>query len=95
MDDDLKDVLTAVKTLSSQWILLSLELGLKQSTLDEIESDNPGSVKICLCRALGEWLRLNYNHQRHGRPSWKKLAEAVQTLDFELSEHIANDHTRY
>ena len=59
------------------------------STLDVIKSNNPGDVDGCLHEALGEWLKLNYDYQRHGRPSWKKLAEAVSSMDYALSEKIA------
>ncbi len=82
--DDLKDVLDAVKTLSSQWSLLATMVGVKQSSLDIIKHNHPGDAKMCLYEALGEWLKLNYDHQRHGRPSWRKLAEAVKSLDYRL-----------
>ena len=86
------DVLDAVETLSAQWRLLSTKLRLKESTLDIIERNYPTDVQTCLYKALGEWLRLNYDHQRHGRPSWRKLVEAVRSLDCALSERIAIAH---
>ncbi len=85
----MKDVLDMVETLSSQWSLLTTKLGVKQSSLDIIKHNHPGDAKMCLYEALGEWLRLNYDHQRHGRPSWRKLAEAVKSLDYRLFERIA------
>ena len=91
--DDLKDVLDAVETLASQWSLLSLKLGVKQSSLDVIEHNNFGNAKTCLYKALGEWLRQNYSHQKHGKPSWRRLAEAVQSLDHSLFEKIAKEHS--
>ena len=88
----MRDVLDAVESLSSKWRILSTKLGLKEDALDTIESNNPGDVVVCLHKALGEWLKLNYDHQRHGRPSWRRLAEAVSSLDYALSEKIANAH---
>ena len=79
----------AVEPLASKWRRLSTQLHLKERTLDVIEHSNPGSVYVCLLKALREWLRLNYDHQRHGRPSWRRLAEAVSSLDYGLSQMIA------
>jgi 3-methyladenine DNA glycosylase AlkD len=84
----MKDVLDAVESLSSQWSFLSLNLGVKQSSLDTIEHNHPGDAKTCLYKALGEWLRQNYDHQRHGGPSWRRLAEALQTLDNSVFKKI-------
>ena len=89
LDDNLGDVVDAVEPLASKWRRLSTKLRLKESTLDVIERNNPGDVDGCLHKAMGEWLRLNYDHQRHGRPSWRRLAEAVSSLDYGLSEKIA------
>ena len=91
--DDLGDVLDAVEPLSSDWRRLCTKLRLKESTLDVIEHNNRGNAGACLHKALGEWLRLNFDHQRHGRPSWRRLAEAVSSLDYALSEKIANTRT--
>jgi len=60
--------------------------------LDEIKCNPSGDSKNCLLDALGHWLRLNYNHKRHGRPNWKKLAEAVRSLDYTIFEKIAKKH---
>ena len=40
-----------------------------------------------------EWLRLNYNVKKFGRPSWRKLAEAVATINMRLFHTIADEHT--
>ena len=45
-----------------------------------------------LNEALKEWLKLNYNHLKYGRPSWRRLAEAVQSLDYGIFEVIARNH---
>ena len=83
------DVLDAVETLSPQWRFLSTKLRIRETSLDLIEHNHPGDAKTCLYKALGEWLRLNYDHQRHGRPSWRRLAEAVKTLDYTLFEKLS------
>ena len=81
----------AVEPLASEWRRLSTKLRLKESTLNVIECNN-GDVRTCLRKALVEWLKLNYDHQKHRRPSWRRLAEAVSSLDYALSEKIATAH---
>jgi hypothetical protein len=69
-----------------------MKLGVKQGSLDTIERNHPGDAKTCLYKALGEWLRQNYDHRRHGRPSWRSLANAVRSLDHRLFEEIVETH---
>ena len=91
--DDLPDVLDAVESsLSAKWKRLSTKLGIKTSSIDVIKSDNPGDAKACLYDALVDWLKMNYDHQRHGRPSWERLAKAVKSLDSALFEQIVKEH---
>ena len=92
--DDLAQVLGAIETISSEWILLFTKLGLKINTLSNIASEYHGDNKMCLNKALIEWLKLNYDHKTHGRPSWKKLAEVVKSHDYSLFETIANRHQK-
>ena len=84
--------MNAVESLSGEWQRLCIRLHLKQSTLDVIERNNPGNVGGCLHKALVEWLRLNYDHTTHGRPSWRKLADAVSSLDYAVYEKIDKEH---
>ena len=90
----MKRVLNAVEKLSAKWRLLSVELGIEESTLDLIERDNSGDAKMCLYKVLGEWLKLTYDVEMHGRPSWRRLAEAVKSLDRTLFEKIATEHSK-
>ena len=91
--DDLGDVLEEVEDLSANWRTLCVKLHLRESGLDVIEQDNPKDCQACLYKGLGEWLKLNYDYQRHGRPSWRRLAEAVWSLDKAMFEKIAKKHT--
>ena len=92
--NNIKHVLNAVEKLSAKWRLLSVELGIRESTLDLIEHDHSGDAKMCLYNVLGEWLKLNYDVEMHGRPSWRRLAEAVKSLDRTLFEKIATEHSK-
>ena len=90
--DDLGDVLEAVETLSAKWEHLAVRLRIKKHTVEVIQKNNPKDVNICLSEMLGEWLRCNYDYQRYGRPSWRRLAKSVQKLDQRVFEAIARDN---
>ena len=90
--DDLGDVLDEVKTLSAKWRVLSTYLHLREDSLEVIEQNNPRDAISCLRQALAEWLKYNYNCEKYGKPSWRSLARAVQSLDQSLCEKIISDH---
>ena len=90
--DELGDVLEAVKSLSARWRIFCVMLRIKEHSLELIEQNHSGDSETCLYKALGEWLRLNYDYQKHGRPSWRRLAEAVWSMDKALFEKIVKDH---
>ena len=89
--DDIGDVFDEVEDLSSKWNLLAIKLRLKNHTIENIQQKYSDGLSS-LSEALKEWLKLNYNHQKYGRPSWRRLAEAVRSLDYGLFEEIARKH---
>ena len=94
LDDDLEDVLEAVKSLANEWKKLLRKLHIKQDTIDVIDRNNPGDAELCLQVGLSKWLKMNYNYRKHGMPSWRMLAEAVSNFDNRLSKKIAKDHPK-
>ena len=89
--DDIGDVFDEVEKLSSRWKLLATKLRLRNHAVENIQ-ENCSDVMSSLNEALKEWLKLNYNHQKYGRPSWRRLADAVRSLDYGLFEEIARNH---
>ena len=67
-------------------------LRIEDHSLDLIEQNHSGDSETCLYQALREWLKLNYNYQKHGKPSWRRLAEAVWSMDKALFEKIVHNH---
>ena len=68
-------------------------LGLKQDVLlHHIEHNN----QMQMTKMLTEWLRRNYNTQRFGMPTWKKLVEAVKARtgggNTALAQRVAEKH---
>ena len=89
--DDIGDIFDEVEKLSPKWKLLTTKLRLRNHVVENIQ-ENCSDVMSRLDEALKEWLKLNYNHQKYGRPSWRRLAEAVRSLDYGLFEEIARNH---
>ena len=73
-----------------RWRTLATNLRLKDSTMNTIEKNDNNDVVRCLQLALMDWLKLNYNYEKNGKPSWKKLAEAMRPLDGNIFEKIVS-----
>ena len=90
-DDDLGDILELLLGMAGKWLEITTSLRLKSDEMAIIARDNKDS-KTCLRLAMIEWLKLNYNWQRNGVPSWRMLAKAVRQLDGGLFNRIIQGH---
>ena len=73
------------------WNGLGLELGLKHSTLQEIEIDKRGKNSHCRRDMIATWLRNSKKDKviKKGRPTWKQLIQALKNIgEISLSEEI-------
>ena len=64
----------------SKWSELGLELGLHQSTLDEIRAEFGTSVSSCLRECLTRWLNKQDNIMRRSGVNYNSLADALITI---------------
>ena len=79
--------------MTAKWQQFINRLGLEQKDIEIIRVNNPGNCSLCLQHALHSWLSLNYKYEKHGRPSWRKIAEALKDLDsMTLFIEIAKTH---
>ncbi len=83
---DIMDMLAGFDT--GRWRTLATNLRLRIPSMDNIEKNN----RRCLQLALTDWLRLNYNYAKNGKPSWKKLARAMRPLDGNIFEKIVTEY---
>ena len=71
-------------------------LRLDESRLARIQSKCPCNTTKALRMIINDWLKRNYNTERHGPPTWKALVKAIKFPfggdDPELAERIARDH---
>ena len=91
-DEDLADVIEVLSGLAPRWRDLTINLRLKNDSMNIIESDCSQNVTRCLRRAIEDWLKLNYNYEKNGVPSWRMLAKAVHNLDGSVFEKIVSEH---
>ena len=63
--------------MASRWYDIGLFLGYKNSTLDSIKSKGQ-DVHELLRNMIIEWLKMSYNVERFGPPSWRRIVEAVR-----------------
>ena len=80
-----------MESLSAKWLLLATKLRLRNHVVEIIQQKYSDGMSN-LNEVLREWLKLNYEHEKYGRPSWRRLAEAVRSLDYGLFEEIARNH---
>ena len=95
-DEDLGEVLDEVIDLASSWTSMCTALRLKPSAEDTIARQyfhNPGDY---LKAVLRKWLCKEYNTEKHGLPTWRKLVEAVAKPaggnNPDLAREIAKKH---
>ncbi len=86
------DVCEVLEDLAGQWRTIATNLRLNNGSMNTIETNHSKDVMRCLQLAIEDWLRLNFNYERNGLPSWRTLAKAVRKLDGRLFERIVREH---
>ena len=66
-----------VLALAINWMNVGLMLGLQHSYLKEIRTAYHESPRECLKEALAQWLKQEYDVDRNGLPTWKKMVEVA------------------
>ena len=93
--DDLAAARRELKDVEVRWKDIGLELGIRVLRLDAIETEATDCMER-LTKMLTMWLRLDYSFEKHQRPSWRRLVEAVAQStgggDRRLAMEIAKRH---
>lgn len=92
VEDDLSSVYDAVRPLSVQWYGLGCSLGLSLWILDKIQHDANNNAELCLINCLHMWLAENFNYQKNGAPSWRRLVQEVDTRHHKLALMLSELH---
>ena len=94
VDDDAADVLKELIGLEFEYRTLGILLHLHPGKVNEMQENNPHNVNAALGQIITQWLMMNYEHNKVGRPSWRMLVEAVSTVDLEQAKTIASNHRK-
>lgn len=91
-EDDLHGITEDIEAIKADYFKLGHALKLKLGTLNRIKKDSAEA----LIEVIHEWLKKNYDWNRHGRPTWKALVKAVASPmggnNIDLAIKIANGH---
>ena len=86
MRPQLKDL---VLIQTTEWYDLGLQLGIEDTKLEEIESNNPKSVRTCRREMFKAWLRITPS------PSYQQLVEALQTVgETSEADHLCKKYSK-
>ena len=91
-NDDTADILRELDGLESEYYTLGLHLHLPPGKVKEIQENNPHNCRSALGHVITEWLKMNYDYNKAGRPSWRMLVVGVSTLDIDRAKIIAKKH---
>ena len=64
-------VISAFSDVESHWRMIGTFLHLKSRVLDNIGKNHRGNSAKCLEAVVKEWLNLNYNVEKFGKPTWQ------------------------
>lgn len=93
--DDFRDLQRTLYNIASKWKRIGVTFGLDPDKVKEIE-DKYRDPWERLCEVLMEWLKCNYNTEKFGEPTWRRVVEEVASPcggnDKALAMKIANEH---
>ena len=92
-DDDSGEVMMYLKTVAGDWQTVSRNLHVKADRIREFCSNHGHDSGRCLDSAVADWLSWNYNTEKYGKPTWKKVAQSVVNVKRKLFLAIASEHT--
>ena len=90
--DDIQEVVKDLKTIARHYGQLAMELKLRAYTKEEIEDRHEGKHWNGLYDVLSEWLRWNYDHERHGTPNRAWIVEAVNSINSQLASELKKNY---
>ena len=76
-EESAADIKKETISLAARFHPVGEVLGLPVSELEKVREDIPRNCDQAFSRVIDTWLKLLYDVKKHGRPSWKKFAEAV------------------
>ena len=95
-EKDIRNVFDEVESLAGRWEGMCIHLGLPPSDIDTIAKKYHHDPDDCLMGVLIKWLKMSYDTQEHGQPTWQMLVAAVANRtggkNPALAKQIAEKH---
>lgn len=95
-ENDMVDLIGALDEVKPRWMEIGLYLGFQYHQLETIATNSRRHVVSSMVAA---WLRWNHNYKVFGKPSWKKLVEAIGAKaggnNSNHAQSIAKQHCKY
>ena len=85
-EGDCYEIMTELDQVAHRWDKIGLALGLTPSTLERIRTDQADPWRT----TITEWLKMKYNVQRFGKPTWRRIVEAVRAKSGGGNPALAN-----
>lgn len=82
-----------LKEVSARWQEICTSLNIRPNTIQALVTSNKAN-DVRLSDALTEWLNLNYNYQKWGKPTWRKVAHSVYNISNTLFLKISEQHLK-
>ena len=57
-----------------------------------VQENNPHNASAAFGHVITQWLKMNYEYNKFGKPSWRMLVEGVREVDLERAKIIADKH---
>ena len=84
-------MLNQVIDIQANWEFVGIQLGIGNGKIEAIKLKNGGDPTRCLKDMLSAWLNENYDTQRHGYPSWRRLCKAIASPAGAENQSLADD----
>ncbi len=90
-EEDLKDVMNYLNGLAYRWKIVGVQLGLPIGKLDAIGSSEP-DIEGKLLEMVKAWLQGNFDEDKCGKPTWSRLAMAVDQTNKSAARRIKSKY---
>ena len=94
--DDITELCKVLTPIEAKWDCFATQLGILPDKTDTIGRKNLKNPTLCLQDVLSTWLKGDYNIQKDGHQSWRRVCEATASRaggdNKRLAQEIAAQH---
>ena len=91
-EEEANTVFKAIQGKAGKYADIGRGFGLAPSTIENIQENHPGDSSEALVEVIKTWIRQDFNTDKYGVPSWRKVVEVIGGFDKLLAKRIAKAH---